>query len=305
MTITQYIPAQANGSSWLAIMDRAGELSEAIANTDFVPRSLRGNQPAILAAILYGHEVGLGPMQSLAKIAVIDGKPTLAAEAQRALILSHGHELWVEESTNTRATIAGRRRGGGRQTSRVTWTLDDAKRARIAGKQNWQTYPRQMLLARATAELARAVFADAIGGLAASEEAEEADVDPADTPVVETERPATRRRRRLAAAPAEPEPQPQGEAPGPDLMNDAQRRKLMASFRERGISDRDERLRYSAAVIGREITSSSELTVLEASQLIEALAGLTPADETSRFEPPAGVQKELEQPVDDEFPEGF
>ena len=149
MTVLPYSVPPPSRPSWIDVMDRGVELAEIIANTDFVPKGLRGNQPAILAAILYGHEVGLEPMQSLAKISVIEGRPSLWAEAQRALILAAGHEMWVEESTVTRATVAGRRRDS-KQTQRVTWTLDDAKRARIAGKQNWQTYPRQMLVARAS-----------------------------------------------------------------------------------------------------------------------------------------------------------
>jgi hypothetical protein len=158
--------------TWLDLQNPALELANAIASTDFVPDSLRGNPAAITAAILYGDEVGLGPMQSLAKIAVINGRPTLAAEAQRALILAAGHDLWIEETSVTRCTIAGRRKGS-EQSSRITWTADDAKRAGLAGKPPWRMYPRQMLLARASAELARAVFPDAIGGLSASEELEE------------------------------------------------------------------------------------------------------------------------------------
>ena len=116
--------------------------------------------------------MGIGPMQSLAKIAVVDGKPTLASETQRALILQAGHEMWVEEATSTKVTVAGKRRNSD-QTSRITWTMDDARRANLAGRPAWKLYPRQMLLARASAELARAMFADAIGGLAATEEIEE------------------------------------------------------------------------------------------------------------------------------------
>jgi hypothetical protein len=43
--------------------------------------------------------------------------------------------------------------------------MDDAKRANLAGKGNWKSYPRQMLAARATSEIARLLFADLLHGL--------------------------------------------------------------------------------------------------------------------------------------------
>jgi hypothetical protein len=115
---------------------------------------------------------------------------------QRALILAAGHDLWIEETTVTRCTVCGRRKDS-EATSRITWTLDDAKRAGLAGKQPWRFYPRQMLLARASADLARAVFPDAIGGLAATEELED---DPELAAVDNgAEPPTTTRRRRRAS----------------------------------------------------------------------------------------------------------
>jgi hypothetical protein len=158
--------------AWTALLPVAAELAGQIAGTDFVPTAMRNNPAMVAAAILYGDEIGIGPMQSLARISVINGRPTLAAEMQRALILAAGHDLWVEESTPNRCTICGRRKNS-EATSRITWTLDDAKRAGLAGKPPWRLYPRQMLLARASAELARAVFPDAIGGLASTEELED------------------------------------------------------------------------------------------------------------------------------------
>jgi hypothetical protein len=152
---------------WVALMAPAAELAKAIAGTDFVPTAMRNNPAAITACILNGDEVGIGPMQSLRQISMIEGTPTLKAEAQRALIQAAGHEIWPEEYTTTAVTIAGRRKGTD-VIHRVTWTLDDARRANLAGKWNWSHYPRQMLMARATAELARAMFADVIGGLAAT-----------------------------------------------------------------------------------------------------------------------------------------
>lgn len=191
------------------------ELAKVVANTDFVKSAMRGNPPAICAAILYGDEVGLGPMQSLAQISIIEGKPTLSAEAQRALILAAGHDFTVEESSVTRVTVAGRRRDSD-HTVRVTWTLDDAKRAGIAGRSNWRAYPRQMLLARATAELARAIFADAIGGLAATEELEGAVGDAEGPATASTEAPTaavTTKRRRKRVSPMTPSAAPSDSPP--------------------------------------------------------------------------------------------
>jgi hypothetical protein len=189
------VPYERSERTWITLMPAAAELAKQVANTEFVPKGLRGNPAAIAACILYGDELGIGPLQSLAKIAVIEGKPSLSAEAQRALILSAGHDMWVVESTNTKCTVAGRR-SNSEHTSTISWTLDDAKRAGLAGRQNWRTYPRQMLMARATAELARLIFADAVGGLLATEELEDADGEPTDA--IE---PTTKRKRRSVSQP--------------------------------------------------------------------------------------------------------
>jgi hypothetical protein len=144
--------------------ERVWKLAQTIAGTDFVPRGLRGNVAAITAAMLTGREIGIGPMHSLRAIDVIDGKPSLSAELMASLVLRAGHWLWVVESTNDVCTMAGRRSDWPDRIpdQTVTWTVDDAKQAGLAGKGNWQKYPRAMLRARATSELCRSVFADVV-----------------------------------------------------------------------------------------------------------------------------------------------
>lgn len=309
---------QAERRSWVELMAPAVELAKAIATTDFVPRALRNNPAAIAAAILYGDEVGLGPMQSLAKIAVIDGRPFIAAEAQRALVYAAGHDLWLDEATNTKATWCGRRHGADPVT-RITWTMDDARRAHLDGKPNWRGYPRAMLSARASAELVRAAFADVVGGLRALEELDDfepglvglpaaptppagtrrrararplpAPAPPTSTPDDSHATPAGRRRLPLPGEPlaAEPDPAPpdrwpgvpEPEGPAPVLMTGPQRRRMHAAFRARGLGDRAERLRLSAEWIGRTIASSSELTSSEADRIIDVLETM-PAPEPDR-----------------------
>jgi hypothetical protein len=335
MTIVPYPQSQPQAAaiarpSWLEVMDRGLELAEIIANTDFVPRGLRGNQAAILAAILYGHEVGLEPMTSLSTIAVIDGKPTMSAEAQRALILAAGHELVLEESTNTRATWAGRRRGE-RTTTRVTWTLDDARRAKLAGRPAYQAYPAAMLSARSSAALARAVFPDVIRGMAATEEIEGEAIE-VESVVEDAEAPkqATRRRRRVAttvdssatvAAPPAPEPSadsspeatsaepgpeqasaPVGEQPTavePDAPLSSQLGLMFHLFGKKGPFERDERLAYCERVLDRKINSSKELSALDVTRIIEALNAepdSPAAPAANEGEQPAPAASEGEKP---------
>jgi hypothetical protein len=158
--VTSTVPAVSVPSHWEA----SWRLAQRIAATPFVPGALRGRPEAVLACVLYGSELNLGPMQSLASIHVIDGRPAAAPELMRALIARAGHRLDVEHATDDTVTLVGTRADTG-ATARVTWTLEDARRANLLGKGAWKTYPRAMLLARATSELARMIFADVIAGL--------------------------------------------------------------------------------------------------------------------------------------------
>lgn len=320
MTIVPFQPqtgVAVGRPTWIDVMDRGVELAEIIANTDFVPKALRGNQPAILACILYGHELGLEPMHSLNVISVIEGKPSLSAEAQRGLILAAGHEFWLEDVTNTHATAVGRRRES-KQTHRATWTLDDAKRARIAGRPNYQAYPRQMLVARASAELARQIFADVVGGFPATEELDgESDAVTGQTEASTTLTATTRKRRRPSSSshdvlgavvgaleeqppsdppPAEPTPEPSPEpeptsepAAAPDPPSDKTIGLMFALYKDKGMLDRDTRLAHAEGVLGRTIGSSNELTSLDMSRIITALEEM----------PDLELPKEEQQVVDD------
>ncbi len=152
-------------ASWQAAI----RLARRIAHTPFVPKGLRDDQGAVLACILTGEELGLGPMQSLRMVNVIDGRPAASAELMRALVNRAGHRISVVEARNDRVTLSGQRRDTG-ATAKVTWTIDDAQRAKLLGNPAWGKYPRSMLLARATSELCRMLFADVIGGLYTPEE---------------------------------------------------------------------------------------------------------------------------------------
>jgi len=276
--IEKYVPQP--GSQWVALLAPAAELAGQIAGTDFVPTAMRNKPAAVAAAILYGAEIGIGPMQALAKIDIVEGRPAPRAELARALALAAGHDVWVEAQSNTSVTVCGRRRGS-TQVQTSTWTLDDAKKAGLAGRANYQKYPRQMLLARASAELVRMAFPDVLGGIAYF--AEELDGDGPDVPVVQaTTAPAPKGNKRKLVPVAEPVPVadaeeiPEAEIVEDDttVMSGPQKRMMLALFGDLAL-EREDRLKLTSAVVGRDIGSANGLTRDEASKVIDALNGIT------------------------------
>ena len=161
---------------WTDVLPAVGDLAAKISQTEFVPDTMRGKPAVVAAAILYGRELGLAPMTSLRSVALIKGRPALSAEAMRAMVLAAGHHITFEEMTSARCVIIGRRKGS-EDTTRVVFTMDDAKKMGVGGNAQYSKMPRQMLAARATAELCRLIFADVIGGLVADVEVDD-DVEP-------------------------------------------------------------------------------------------------------------------------------
>ena len=292
---------------WAEEFAGTAEVAADLARTPFVPASLRvyvrGDQldagataANVAAAILTGAEIGLAPMAALRAIYVVNGTPAISALGLRALVQSHGHGIWVTEATDTRAVVEGLRHGDGQErTQRVQWTMDDAKRRNLANKGNWRAQPRQMLVARATADLCRLIAADVVLAMPyVVEELDDPDElpDAAKTPSADANGKTAKRTARRATVPAlgpvdpppaavadppgnvvTPEPPPPGGGQIVKMSND-QRKALMASFRDLGITERPERLRDCTQIVGRTITSLAEggdITFGEAHQILAAL----------------------------------
>lgn len=134
-----------------------------IAGTEFVPKGLRGNLPAILACVRTGREIGIGDMEALRSIHVIDGRPSMSAELMVKLVRRAGHSI-SGTTGDGKASVTGRRADTGDQMT-VEWTHDMAVRAGLTSKANWQKYEPSMLWARAASQLCRMLFPDCLGGV--------------------------------------------------------------------------------------------------------------------------------------------
>ena len=163
VTDFSYVPAKVVGG--LPYARDYMKLATTIKGTEMVPDAFRNRPDAIMAAFLRGYELGFGPMQALDSLNVIKGKVGLSAEAMRALIMGHGHQIIIE-ATTTEATAECRRSDWpADKWVTVTWDLADAKRAQLPWANGGGKYPRAMLSARVTSEAARLYFPDVIAGM--------------------------------------------------------------------------------------------------------------------------------------------
>jgi hypothetical protein len=140
-----------------------------IANTEIIPKALRGRPEAIMATILKGRSLGLDDINSLSAIHFIEGKAGLSAETMVHLVRKRGHSVVWEAKPGESCTVVGTRRDNG-DTGSVTWTMQMAKDAGLAGKGSWKQYPDAMLWARAATQLCRMLFADVLMGTSYSPE---------------------------------------------------------------------------------------------------------------------------------------
>ena len=159
---------------------RIWKLAEIISHTDFVPRSLRGNPPAIMAAMLTGRELGIMPMRALRQVNIIEGQPTPSPELMMALALKAGHDVDVVETSRTKCVVEVHRKGWpDDKVRRLEWTIEDAEAAglceitddgKVRARSNkgnplpWESYTRAMLRSRAVSEACRTWLPDVVDG---------------------------------------------------------------------------------------------------------------------------------------------
>ena len=261
-------PAQANSTAQLMshvqAMGAAKQLADALCDTDMVPATYRGKPGNGAAAILFGQELGLNPIQSLQHIFVVHGSPAIYARTAVALLKRHGIKFRTIEESTTCVTIRAER---GDEIEESTWTLERATKAGFTNNKKYSTEPQQMLYAKCAMEVSRRIAPDILLGIAYSTEEMELSESQQSSRPVQSQRPAAAPRRgveglRNAITPAapvealvvdvEPEPEPApasakreaGQAP--TGMAPTTRKKWLASMfaalAEADCEDRDDQL---------------------------------------------------------------
>ena len=213
---------------------------------DIIPEAYRNKPANILVAIGFGAAMGLSYADSLYRINVIKGKPTMSAELIASQVRKAGHKLRIykdEEHVSVKASIF-RKDDPEFEFSAVrdkAW----AEQMGLASRENYKKQPMTMLTWRAITAVAREACPEALYGVAYSPD----ELD--DMPVIsEHEEPA-----------AQPVEEPAVD-PSPSKE---QCKAISAALSRCGVTSKAEAARILQELTGRpEVQHTDDLTLIEA-----------------------------------------
>ena len=119
---------------------------------------------------------GIPPIKAAVQYHIIDGKPALKSEAMLARFQASGGKIRWKERTPQRCTLWLSHPQAGE--IEVTWDIERAKAAGLAGRNTWKAYPAQMMSARCISEGIRALYPACVGGFYTPEEVRDFDAPP-------------------------------------------------------------------------------------------------------------------------------
>lgn len=161
--------------------------AQAIAQSNIIPDAYRNKAANVMVAMNFGQSMGLSPAESLYRIAVIKGKPTMSAELIAAQVRKAGHKLRIkkdEAAQSVTATVV--RCDDPDYPISVTRDIAWARAMGLAGNDNYRKQPMTMLTWRAITAVAREACPEALFGVAYTpDEMHDMDAAPAPEPAPE------------------------------------------------------------------------------------------------------------------------
>lgn len=183
------------------LADMAYQFATKLVGTKMVPVRYRNQPEEATAAILYGAELGIGPISALQNIFEVHGSPAIYARTAQALLEAKGFQFKTAETTNFAAVVQGWKPGRDPDTQdpdeASKFTIEDAEQAgwcprfhdgerggklingsryqvnengKLIGNEKYLTQPRQMLWAKAMMEVCRHLSPATLLGIAYSAE---------------------------------------------------------------------------------------------------------------------------------------
>lgn len=133
-----------------------------------------------MALMLVSQAEGMHPAIAARDYHVINGRPTLKADAMLARFQAAGGTVKWNKYTDTEVSAVVSHPAGG--SVEIGWTIAMAEKAGLTKNPTWRQYPRQMLRARVISEGIRTVFPGVAVGVYTPEEVEDFDKKPPPAP---------------------------------------------------------------------------------------------------------------------------
>lgn len=222
------------------------DLANLYAESTLLPEAYRKKPADIFVAVTLGQSVGLSPIQSLAEINVIKGKPTMSATLIAAQVRRAGHKLRIEvvETPGKECAVCTIIRRDDPEHPFVSkrdraW----AQRMGLLNNSNYIKQPATMLKKRAITDCARDACSEALCGIDYTPD-EMSDFDDAEATVEEHEEP-TKSPDVVEAEIVEEKPEP----PKPDVMTNTQQETIIQILEEAGIYSRNDAIDYMRKIV--------------------------------------------------------
>lgn len=185
------------------IMGAAHKIATVLVSTQMVPQIYRNKPDDAAAAILYGAELGLKPLQSLQQVFPVHGQPAIYARTMIGLLKARGYLFQTITSTDQSVTVRGTSPAG--EVEESTWTFERAQKAGYTGNKKYMTDPQAMLYAKAAAEVARKLAPNILLGIAFTDEELQLEQKPVTATAERTDRHRTAQDALDGIATAEPQ----------------------------------------------------------------------------------------------------
>lgn len=156
---------------------QAVKLAEAIARTRKVKDVTSADD--VLMQMAFGRSIGLNLYQAICQFYMVEGRGTMSAQLVVARVRQHPDCVYFRKRSGdaTSATWESKRKGEGDRVATYTFSIEDAKRAKLGGygkkeyggdfspDSNWTKYRQQMLSWRAALFLAREEWTEVAAGI--------------------------------------------------------------------------------------------------------------------------------------------
>jgi hypothetical protein len=151
-------------------LDTLKAYGQLVVDSGMAPAHVKTWEAAVVI-MRYGHQLGVDEFTALQNMYVIQGKPAMQASLMHAMILrAHGPNAIQLSQFDAKACVLECRPRGARKPTIVSYSIEEAAAAGLAGKDMWKKYPADLLFARAVSRAGRLVFRDVTMGMYVPEE---------------------------------------------------------------------------------------------------------------------------------------